>query len=172
MIAKSINISWVLWSYPSHRDTLSRGAVNANCQVNSSDVLNMVIHDVLFSEGDRHTGNIHIDENARLRFIDNDNALGHTFGHALGGRVKGLDSVFVPNTARSAILHENRANKPLGLLDYRCLVPGGKMGTNYPANIQRCMREFADSTPEELRQKYLIPRHDQVCLCRVSFTSN
>jgi hypothetical protein len=56
----------------------------------------MAVHDVLFSEGDRHGGNVHIDERSKLRFIDNDNALGFMFGVRSWYQTRGLDSIFVP----------------------------------------------------------------------------
>jgi len=73
----------------------------------------MAIHDLLFSEGDRHTGNVHIDEGFNLRFIDNDNALGQEFGARLWGRIRGLDSIFLPATARAATVRALRLHERL-----------------------------------------------------------
>jgi hypothetical protein len=56
----------------------------------------MAVHDLLFSEGDRHGGNVHIDEHSKLRFIDNDNALGFMFGMRSWFQTRGLDSIFIP----------------------------------------------------------------------------
>jgi len=50
----------------------------------------------------------------------------------------------------------------MGMLDYRCHVPEGQIGTAFPPAVERCMRSFAEATPEQLRLQYLIPRHDEV----------
>jgi hypothetical protein len=54
----------------------------------------------------------------------------------------------------------------LGWLDYRCHVPGGKLGTAFPPHLAQCMQRFVDTPPEELRREFLIPRHDQAELLR------
>jgi hypothetical protein len=54
----------------------------------------------------------------------------------------------------------------LGWLDYRCHVANGRLGTSFPPALARCMQHFVDTSPEELRRKYLIPRHDQAELLR------
>lgn len=40
------------------------------------------------------------------------------------------------------------------LLDYRCHVPGGRIGFDYPPTVQKCLEIFAQSTPDSLVQKY------------------
>jgi len=47
----------------------------------------------------------------------------------------------------------NRA--PLRMLDYRCHVPGGAIGTAYPPAMARCLRELAATAPAEFVSKYM-----------------
>jgi len=135
-------------------------------RIDPQEIISMAVHDVLFSEGDRHGGNVHIDERSKLRFIDNDNALGFMFGMRSWYHTRGLDSILVPHTARSNIVMSTSSRHQLGWLDYRCHVPGGKLGTAFPPRLAQCMQRFVDTPPEELRREFLIPRHDQAELLR------
>lgn len=43
------------------------------------------------------------------------------------------------------------------LLDYRCYVEGGKLGTSYPQPIKQCMTRMTQMTVPELQQHYQLP---------------
>lgn len=43
------------------------------------------------------------------------------------------------------------------LLDYRCYVEGGKMGTRYPPPMQQCMERMVEMTVPQLQRHYLLP---------------
>mmetsp|Transcript_38673 Transcript_38673/g.122870 ORF Transcript_38673/g.122870 Transcript_38673/m.122870 type:complete len:226 (-) Transcript_38673:382-1059(-) len=54
-------------------------------KINSEDIRNIAIHDLLFSEGDRHDANVFVDETGKLTLIDNDQALGWSYRETVGG---------------------------------------------------------------------------------------
>lgn len=43
---------------------------------------------------------------------------------------------------------------PAVLLDYRCHVPGGEIGVNYPPSVQKCLKKISGMTPEAVMQQY------------------
>jgi hypothetical protein len=49
---------------------------------------------------------------------------------------------------------KRRSLNPLIVLDYRCHVEGGKLGTNYPPVVTQCLRHLASFAPVDLRKKY------------------
>ncbi|KAK3234057.1 hypothetical protein CYMTET_55681 [Cymbomonas tetramitiformis] len=127
--------------------------------VSSLRVRELAIHDLMFSEGDRHGGNVQIDESSNLKLIDNDSALGIMYGTRLWKRPRGLDSIFIPGTERFLTLYRS---KTLRVLDYRCHLPSPEgIGKDYPPQVAQCLQDFVGSSVEQLRRKYLIPRHDE-----------
>ncbi len=43
------------------------------------------------------------------------------------------------------------------VLDYRCVVPGGELGTKLPPGVQQCLRSIAKAPLAELCQRYGFP---------------
>jgi hypothetical protein len=98
------------------------------------------LFDVLFVQGDRHAENVFLGDDGYFKLIDSrDQALD-----------SGLDSVFFASTIsfeRNRVGNEHLFNHskpyvthhwPQNTLDYRCHVPGGAIGTNYPPKVRHC----------------------------------
>ncbi|KAG1664283.1 hypothetical protein FOA52_009786 [Chlamydomonas sp. UWO 241] len=96
--------------------------------------------DLLTSQCDRHSGNVFIDEAGRVTLIDNE--------IALGGRFRcGTDSILLPGTSKNErirfgrLLSKRQGARPpteldIGLLlDYRCYVDGGAIGTKFTPQL-------------------------------------
>lgn len=104
-------------------------------------VRDAALYDLLFYQGDRHAENIFIDERGAMKLIDSRDA-------ALGDA---CNSAFMPGSfyyERSRVGVEHIANNarpqvthhwPQLLLDYRCHVPGGAIGTSYPPKARAHM---------------------------------
>lgn len=50
---------------------------------------------------------------------------------------------------------------PRFVIDYRCTSPGGTLGTNYPASIQRCMERVSNMTAEGIMVHYGLSNGDR-----------
>lgn len=96
------------------------------------------LFDVMFVQGDRHAENVFLGDDGYVKLIDSrDQALD-----------SGLDSVFFASTIsfeRNRVGNEHLFNNskpyvthhwPQNTLDYRCHVPGGAIGTNYPPKVR------------------------------------
>ena len=96
------------------------------------------LFDVLFVQGDRHAENVFLGDDGYFKLIDSrDQALD-----------SGLDSVFFASTIsfeRNRVGNEHLFNHskqyvthhwPQNTLDYRCHVPGGAIGLNYPPKVR------------------------------------
>ena len=96
------------------------------------------LFDVLFVQGDRHAENVFLGDDGYFKLIDSrDQALD-----------SGLDSVFFASTIsfeRNRVGNEHLFNHskkyvthhwPQNTLDYRCHVPGGAIGSNYPPKVR------------------------------------
>lgn len=97
------------------------------------------LFDVLFVQGDRHAENVFLGDDGYFKLIDSrDQALD-----------VGLDSVFFASTIsfeRNRVGNEHLFNHskpyvthhwPQNTLDYRCHVPGGAIGMNYPPKVRQ-----------------------------------
>ena len=97
------------------------------------------LFDVLFVQGDRHAENVFLGDDGYFKLIDSrDQALD-----------SGLDSVFFASTIsfeRNRVGNEHLFNHskkyvthhwPQNTLDYRCHVPGGAIGSNYPPKVRQ-----------------------------------
>ncbi|KAL6755005.1 hypothetical protein V8C86DRAFT_2686314 [Haematococcus lacustris] len=136
-------------------------------KLNKSQVVRAAIFDLLTSQCDRHAQNIFIDEEGRLRLIDNEACLQNSWKNC------GFDSVLVPTTQKQEIVRMSNqfiaklvpAHKaphgnadPQLLLDYRCYLEGNDtMGTNYPPQVDRCLRKISTMTVAEVEQHYQLP---------------
>mmetsp|Transcript_4979 Transcript_4979/g.12507 ORF Transcript_4979/g.12507 Transcript_4979/m.12507 type:complete len:483 (-) Transcript_4979:195-1643(-) len=133
-------------------------------KVNSTQVVRAAIYDLLFSMCDRHLGNIFIDLDGNIKLIDNDQAFGITDEKH---EMCSLSSVFLPTTQCHAIaaLGKDYAKRRLPqdkpqppnpgvTLDYRCHAPGGKIGREYPPQVQHCLHKFARMSAETIKEEY------------------
>ena len=85
---------------------------------------------------------------------------------APGGTEQAASAVTRSLTRPAQVIPDLKVKGPTNqaMLDYRCHAPGEKIGTAFPSEVVHCLREFVRSTPEQLRLRYLLPRHDQVRL--------
>jgi hypothetical protein len=52
-----------------------------------------------------------------------------------------------------------KANKnPMLLLDYRCYVEGGEVGTRYAPRLRECLANLSAMTPQEVKSHYGFPK--------------
>ena len=133
------------------------------------------LFDALFVQGDRHAENVFLGDDGYIKLIDSrDQALD-----------SGLDSVFFASAIsfeRNRVGNEYMFNHsmpyvthhwPQNTLDYRCHVPGGAIGKNYPPMVRlhayaarcagltlrasqykACIEKWASSTPNEIAAEY------------------
>lgn len=73
-------------------------------------------------------------------------------GDSVGCPPRALFPSFTPG------LGSTRSALPMGPAPRRCHVPGGKLGTAYPAPLASCLKRIAGMTPDELFQRYLVPK--------------
>lgn len=85
----------------------------------------------------------------------------HTFCPLCGAQ--GIDSMFIPSTYafyRHLVGNEYVYNHSMpwrthhwqqNTMDYRCHVPGGKIGHRLPRRLRACLEKWAAMTPEEAR---------------------
>jgi hypothetical protein len=50
------------------------------------------------------------------------------------------------------------SKNPMLLLDYRCYVEGGEVGTNYPPQLRECLANLSAMTPQEIKGHYGFPK--------------
>jgi hypothetical protein len=50
-----------------------------------------------------------------------------------------------------------RSINPMLLMDYRCYVEGGELGTRYDPPLAQCLRSLAAMTPRQIQDKYDFP---------------
>ncbi|GIL79180.1 hypothetical protein Vretimale_16715 [Volvox reticuliferus] len=142
-----------------------------NNRLNKTRVVRAAIFDLLTSQCDRHAQNLFLQEDGNLKLIDNESCLQHMW------RSCGFDSVLVPTTQKQEIVRLGNdyvaklptltgqpqvprfEADPLLLLDYRCYLPEGQeqMGTQYPPQIDKCLRRIASMTPKEVATFYGFP---------------
>ncbi|KAK3262462.1 hypothetical protein CYMTET_28686 [Cymbomonas tetramitiformis] len=125
------------------------------------------LFDLLFVQGDRHGENVFITSNSSIKLIDTRDTT-----------LTMLDSLFLPGTfilQRNMIGNEGiflktkptqerrTSHWPQLTLDYRCHVPGGAIGFNYPPKVKTCIANFQAQTADELQRNYHLPtlRHAQ-----------
>ena len=108
-------------------------------KLNQTRVVRAAIFDLLTSQCDRHAQNVFINENGTITLIDNLQAMKYNWEKC------STDSIFLPGTQKNEVARFGgnmvfkkigaklrRSINPTLLLDYRCYVPGGEVGTNYP----------------------------------------
>lgn len=130
-------------------------------KMNKTQVVRAALYDLLIAQCDRHAQNVFIDEAGNLKLIDNLNSLRFSWKHC------SQDSIFLPGTQKNEIIRfggnlvskrlmatKRRNLNPIILTDYRCWTQGGRLGTNYPPELEKCMRKMSAMSPVELKRKY------------------
>ncbi|KAI8464996.1 MAG: hypothetical protein J3K34DRAFT_380094 [Monoraphidium minutum] len=137
-------------------------------RLSHSDVIQAAVFDLLTSQCDRHAQNVYVSRAGRLSLIDNDQAYGSSW------RPCGVDSIFLPGTQKHEIQRlgfkyvmkspktapdgrPSRGASPLQLLDYRCHVPGGALGTAYPPRVAACLKNISSMTKQQVKAHYGFP---------------
>ncbi|GMH46039.1 hypothetical protein BSKO_14003 [Bryopsis sp. KO-2023] len=129
-------------------------------RVNSTQVMMAAIFDLLTSQCDRNSNNLFLDENGGITLIDNNQALGHGHMCDLGRQ---LSTIFLPSSAEHTFRavgkryakynkkgFETSTPAPHVMMDYRCHVPGGKIGKNFPPKVKQCLTKFKNMDVEGL----------------------
>ncbi|PNW84381.1 hypothetical protein CHLRE_03g143867v5 [Chlamydomonas reinhardtii] len=150
----------------------TRGAENAMYELltkkmNKTQVIQQTVLDLLTAQCDRHSENVFITPAGDLTFIDNDRALGVVT--RCGG-----DSMLLPGNRYHTQLrlgywgptmqyykaHAGKPNFCTGpidmrvVMDYRCYVPGGKIGVDYPPGLKSCMEALARHKTPDIMRRY------------------
>jgi len=129
-------------------------------RVKSSAVRDLALHDLLFSEGDRHSANVFLDPSGKITLIDNDRGLGVMYDK----RPAALDSLFLIGTQRFEVVIKGTPSQ--AWLDYRCHVDGGAIGTQYPPRVQQCMEKFSSMEAGALQAEYDLPHYLQATILK------
>mmetsp|Transcript_17742 Transcript_17742/g.21283 ORF Transcript_17742/g.21283 Transcript_17742/m.21283 type:complete len:542 (-) Transcript_17742:139-1764(-) len=104
----------------------------------------IAVLELLFAGGDTNPGNVFISEKGDIKIIDLDSYLERKDGNR-------CNSVFIPGS-------RNHVKRPaMRALDYRCHVPGGKIGTNYNPKIAKCINKFAGMKQKDVMAAYKLP---------------
>eukprot|EP00210_Caulerpa_lentillifera_P007684 g7335.t1 len=134
-----------------------------NEKLNSSQIVNAAILDLLSCQGDRHTQNVFLNEDGQITLIDNDEAFGH------GWRPLGVDSIFLPTTQYHTAIHvgqtylRKKAKQPRDhilpsvVFDYRCHVENGTIGFNYPPMVKETIKRIANMSMDHVMDHYHLP---------------
>ena len=133
--------------------------------VDSLKVIRAALLDFLTGQCDRHAQNVFITEDGDFKFIDNDQALG------VGWRKCVANSVFVPGSDKFSIArwgnpHVNGNGAPnvdmnlQVLLDYRCHVPDGTIGGNFPHKFRQCVDWLSTANVSGTQQRFGFPTEE------------
>ena len=153
----------------------ARSMIHQLRRIDSRGVVRAALFDALFASGDRHLEHVLLREDGGLTLIDN--------AHMVLAEANQLrhqaNSVFLPgsnfhsrNRLGFPFLHcctlrsvcpqpkpdtcpgTHTLYWPALLLDYRCHVPRGRLGTAFPPRTHRCLRRLAEAPPSELSARY------------------
>jgi len=108
----------------------------------------------IFCSGDRHTQNVFIDDDARVKLSDNDNLLGWQVYDEQRNRLCAISSLFLPGNLESWRVRESAecAGK-LGSLDYRCHVNANAQ-IKLPRRTKQCLEHFKSTSVDELVEQF------------------
>ncbi|GFR47810.1 hypothetical protein Agub_g9587 [Astrephomene gubernaculifera] len=133
-------------------------------RLNKTHVVRAALYDLLSSQCDRHSQNVFLSESGELTLIDNLQAMQYSWVNCA------MDSIFLPGTQKNMILRwggnvvskvrgakMRRSVNPMVVLDYRCYVEGGKIGTNYDPQLRQCLTKLSKMTPKEVQLEYGFP---------------
>ncbi|KAG2488690.1 hypothetical protein HYH03_012691 [Edaphochlamys debaryana] len=140
-------------------------------RLNRTAVVAQTILDLLTAQCDRHGENVFITASGQVQFIDNDKALGVVSrcgsdsmllpGNRYHTRLRtgywGTHPWGVWETYRRQEKNTSFCTGPIDvqvLLDYRCLVPEGRIGRAYPEGLAACMRQLASHPVLDIMEHY------------------
>ena len=142
--------------------------LNSICQIANSDsdvahiidsvpseqIVRAALYEFIFCSGDRHTQNVFIDDDARVKLIDNDNLLGWQVYDEQRNRLCAISSLFLPGNLESWRVRESAecAGK-LGSLDYRCHVNANAQ-IKLPRRTKQCLEHFKSTSVDELVEQF------------------
>ena len=127
--------------------------------VPSEQIVRAALYEFIFCSGDRHTQNVFLDDDARLKLIDNDNLLGWQVYDEHKNRLCAISSIFLPGNLESWRVRESAecAGK-LGSLDYRCHVNANAQ-IKLPRRTKQCLEHFKSTSVDELVEQFGIVRN-------------
>ncbi|KAJ9513587.1 hypothetical protein QJQ45_006097 [Haematococcus lacustris] len=112
----------------------------------------------------QHRQNMFVNEQGTVKLIDNLNGLMFSWMYCA------TDSILLPGTqkfefvrfggslvSKRPLAKRRKTVNPLVLLDYRCYVEGGELGTHLPGPVKQCMQHFVSMTAEALQLHYGFP---------------
>ncbi|KAG2488696.1 hypothetical protein HYH03_012697 [Edaphochlamys debaryana] len=133
-------------------------------KLNGTRIVQAALFDGLSSQCDRHGQNVFMTDKGDITLIDNLQALTYDWQNCI------MDSIFLPGTQKHAIIRwggsivwkakgakRKRSVNPMVVMDYRCFVEGGKIGTNYPPQVKQCLTKLAGMTPQTILKEYGFP---------------
>lgn len=169
-----------------HHDETVKKVAEIYKNLNKTQMLMATVEEFLFSQGDRHPENIHITAEGNLKFIDNvDACFGHyNWAWSEFGFGMNVNTPFIPTTtvfeierrgftfpAPNPRIRGTEVYNSLGqMLDYRCHVPGGKIGKKFPRKAAQCIRDLHGMTVEEVRTTFKFQEVHQAALIRAKAT--
>jgi len=116
---------------------------------------------MLFSQSDRTTRNVFIDEFGNINLIDND--------QYESGDGRTPNSIFLPMNVLSEMVRVDRRKMKVGrkisyprptgavTLDYRCHAEGGAIGFNYPPKMKDCLKYLDKASVRTIQKRYEYP---------------
>ena len=142
--------------------------LNSICQIANSDsdvahiiesvpseqIVRAALYEFIFCSGDRHTQNVFIDDDARMKLIDNDNLLGwQVYDENRNRLCAELALSFYLGIWRSwrkfvKMMMSKCAGK-LGSLDYRCHVNANAQ-IKLPRRTKQCLEHFRTTSVDDL----------------------
>jgi hypothetical protein len=126
--------------------------------VPSEQIVRAALYEFIFCSGDRHTQNVFIDDDARLKLIDNDNLLGWQVYDEHKNRLCAISSLFLPGNLESWRVRESaECAAKLGSLDYRCHVNANAQ-IKLPRRTKQCLEHFKSASVDELVEQFGIVR--------------
>lgn len=125
--------------------------------LNGPEVVKAALFDFLLGMCDRTVSNIIINEDGKLKLIDNTDSAFNVYGYnwrALGC-FAGVRSIFI-RTFTYAQRFE-WPSPPHSCYDYRCHATGGKIDKNYPEAFEGCIKSLSEQNASAIFSRYKLP---------------
>ena len=107
--------------------------------INQSQIVLSALHDFLVGIGDHFGGNILVSSDGNLKLIDNQ----------AGSLGKFVSGIFLPGTRQFF-----KFRKHSKFFDYRCHIPFGMVGTQYPEQLDTCLKYIARVDTKTLANEF------------------
>lgn len=125
--------------------------------LNGPEVVKAALFDFLLGMCDRTVSNIIINEDGKLKLIDNTDSAFNVYGYnwrALGC-FAGVRSIFIRTFAYAQRFEW--PSPPHSCYDYRCHATGGKIDKNYPEAFKGCIQSLSEQNVSSIFSKYKLP---------------